>query len=643
MLYTSPVVPSNSSATRTVCIPKTTYDTYDLKFSSPEWHHDSNVFFKGSYGQHLYASPWDAVTFNLILYTPIKKNSDWIVCLTGRSSHWTDLDWSSTGGVEKPADEIAGYVNYMRIFVRKVIEIPSILQTAYEIRIKYKDGIVIYVNGAEAFRDNMKNGVIKQDALPTNTYTTYDYRGTIRTASELGTGSCVIAVELHGSERITSFDGWLSLYGSSWGKTDEYRVYYYPVNETLIFGEVGYDIPCDFNHYSTLYTSELMSGLYFDFDIGNGQCNGFMYYVGADWGKMKDVQVKGYLKRTNEWLPILERSLTVQSDEENAYGGLLYMNSIQKLRIYINSVERFPVGWSEIRPILIDLQIGRDTPDVHDVLLEYKTNEIVQEIVYNSYYFMCDNLSAFPKGLTITDKCILVGQPTEIGSYQINLIVTDFYGPRYSTVFISISEGEPVNDNIYDTSYTTGSKVLATILIIIVIILMIVGIFFVLKPEKKTKQLPKVHPDSIKVTPNGTSSIDSSLGVSMSSTAVNQIPSMSFLNTTLSPEMGVIPMISSPSSSSQPIYVIPSPGHAGVPAGVPIGSPAVGVPAGVPIGSPAGVPAVLPVPAGVPIGSPAVGVPIGSPAGAPAVLPIPSRIPAILPLPSNVPKNPPHK
>ena len=57
LLYTSPVVPNNSSATRTVCIPKTTYDTYDLKFSSPAWHYNSNVFFKGSYNQHLYASP----------------------------------------------------------------------------------------------------------------------------------------------------------------------------------------------------------------------------------------------------------------------------------------------------------------------------------------------------------------------------------------------------------------------------------------------------------------------------------------------------------------------------------------------------------------------------------------------------------
>ena len=87
LLYTSPATSSVSTVTHTVCIPKTTYDTYDLKFSSPAWHYNSNVFFKGSYNQHLYASPWTSVTINLVLYTPIKKNSDWTVCLTERSSH----------------------------------------------------------------------------------------------------------------------------------------------------------------------------------------------------------------------------------------------------------------------------------------------------------------------------------------------------------------------------------------------------------------------------------------------------------------------------------------------------------------------------------------------------------------------------
>ena len=604
-----------------------------MKFSTTSWHASSYIVFKGAYNQHLYNSAWISRTIKLMMYTPIKKNSNWIVCLTGRSSHWTELGWSQGSNIEKRADEIASYVNYMRIFVRKVIQMPATIPAAYEIRIKYNRGVIIYVNGYEIFRDNMKDGMIKQDDLPIDAYSSYDYRGTVRNGNDLGQSAVVVAVEVHSKEIITSFDGWLTMYGSSYGYSSFVNVYYYPVTEFLLFGHTGYAYPCDFSYTTSLYSDTYMMGTFFDFEIGSGQCNGFMYYVTSDYGAMKNVTVEGYHKVSGKWETIMSRSIVVQPDAENLHGDIVNFHSYTKIRVSYGGVTSLPVGWTEIRPFISYQYIIRNTPDVKDVSKTYKTNELVDDIVYDPYYFSCSYLVALPKGLSLSDNCILKGQPTDTGRYDVACIITDSYGPRYATVVIIITEGDPVHEDLYDTSYSSDAKTKATFLVILVLFIAIIAIFFVLKPEKK-KQLPLMTlPSPV---------LKSPLNTSMTSSTVNPVSTIP----STSPSVGFHPM-STVSTPSQPMFVLPNgastygvlPGMMPAPSGTPNMMPAPsGTPGMMPV-STTGTPGMMPVPSGTPNMMPVPGTPnmIPTPTNTPGMVPVPSGSPVVV---TNLPKNP---
>ena len=64
---------------------------------------------------------------------------------------------------------------------------------------KYQYGVVAYLNGIEVYRDNMSDGQPSIDTLASDSYSSYDYRGVIRSASDVSVSN-VLAVEVHFSK-----------------------------------------------------------------------------------------------------------------------------------------------------------------------------------------------------------------------------------------------------------------------------------------------------------------------------------------------------------------------------------------------------------------------------------------------------------
>ncbi|WP_081990590.1 metallophosphoesterase [Sporocytophaga myxococcoides] len=97
---------------------------------------------------------------------------------------------------------------YITTYFRKSITVADAsIFTGYTINVRRDDGIVVYINGTERYRNNMPTGTIAYNTLAATTCS--DDGGTIQTGSipsgALVTGTNVIAVEVHQSD-ITSSD-----------------------------------------------------------------------------------------------------------------------------------------------------------------------------------------------------------------------------------------------------------------------------------------------------------------------------------------------------------------------------------------------------------------------------------------------------
>lgn len=485
VVYTSPIPEPNSIISNAICVQKTDFDTYDLVPSTDVWHHNSTIEFLSPYGTITYKSSYFESTVSLVFYTPIRKNSMWYV-LHGREQRWTDLDWEQQTLWILPADSIAGTFYSNHIFCRKVISGPSTTPAAYEVRVKYKHGVIVYVNGYKVLQDNLGDGFVKATAMNTKSYRSYDYRGAVRNGFEVYSSSFVVAVEVHASEIITEFDAWLTVYGSTWGKQMDI-VYYYPVSELFIFDTLTADSSCDYNFHTLMGVSSGSPVEYFDFHIGMGQCNGFMYYVDSRYGKLTNVRLRGHSIEYDSWLSIMDRSIPVNYNSESFFtGSSLYPVNYDVIRLYIREASAFPIGFNEVRPIIRYLAFERNSPAIGDVLFEYVTGDRIQEELAPATDYRCESLDATPIGLSITERCVLSGSSTTPGVYTIDIVAVDYLGPQYFTLYLSILQvTEKVKE--YDVSYRVAPIVFTVFFCVLVFVGSIIAITVLLAPVMKRR------------------------------------------------------------------------------------------------------------------------------------------------------------
>lgn len=94
----------------------------------------------------------------------------------------------------------------------------SVFPPAYLAKFRYSEGIVVYINGKEVFRDNMPDGSLSPISSPISHYSTIDYRGYVRTAMDLYASTLVVAVGLFFSNQTIhtiDFDGYFQDLGQS--------------------------------------------------------------------------------------------------------------------------------------------------------------------------------------------------------------------------------------------------------------------------------------------------------------------------------------------------------------------------------------------------------------------------------------------
>ena len=235
ILYTSPPQVIDQLYSIDYCLEKTVNDQYTISLVDSygdSWTNGAylevhgpyeNIVFKG----YLYAKR--TLTNALSLYNPLKTNAEWKFT-NSYGSGWTSIDynddtWTSVvlGNPSTPTDG----TQYFRKHFTGISNM-----AAYEVRMRFRYGIIAYINGMEIYRRNMPVGEVTSSTEAIGSFTTSEFRGVVRSGLEIESSDCVLAVEIHMSAGATvtsiDFDAWLSVYAAAMTDVNCYPFPYSP-------------------------------------------------------------------------------------------------------------------------------------------------------------------------------------------------------------------------------------------------------------------------------------------------------------------------------------------------------------------------------------------------------------------------------
>ena len=237
-LYTSPSLTNNRVRTIETCLTSTTNSIYTLRMKDSAGDGWSNLAYIELYGIHgnmvykgmMVEKRLEEVQFSL--YTPIGYGASWKYTASA-SGNWKDASFSDNDWTTVTLGSTSQTASGTQFFRKTFTGVNGI--AAIDVQLKYKFGVVAYINGVEIYRDNMPDGTISpstpstgsygsyayingveiyRDNMPdgaispstpsTGSYGSYAYHGVIRSASVTQASSSVLAVEIHFAATVTS-------------------------------------------------------------------------------------------------------------------------------------------------------------------------------------------------------------------------------------------------------------------------------------------------------------------------------------------------------------------------------------------------------------------------------------------------------
>ena len=129
-----------------------------------------------------------------------------------------DSTWTSVV-VPSPTTETSG-TQYFRIHFDGQSGL-----AAYELNLKYRFGVIAYINGNEIYRDNMPAGEVTPTTQATGSYSQLEYHKMYRSAGEVIESNMLLAVELHFMEQpqtVVDFNAWMMIHASSMPQSEEH-------------------------------------------------------------------------------------------------------------------------------------------------------------------------------------------------------------------------------------------------------------------------------------------------------------------------------------------------------------------------------------------------------------------------------------
>ena len=285
-VYHSPIYVSSVDSDTEVCLPASTNNQYTMNFTdtnSDAWMSGSYLTLYGKYGNiffKYYQTNLVSEEHPLSLQYAINMNEVWKIT-NSISGQWTEYSFEDTLW---PTETLGSVVNSYpgAQYFRKTFSGMENM-ASYEVRMNYRFGVIAYVNGEEVYRDNMPSGPVSSDTECSDSYSTLDMRGFLRSGREVRSSSSILAVELHfpdASQTTVDFDAFLALLTPS--VLDAPCVLYpYPVTITSsVLGLTASNI-FDFNPGTSISMRDSsISTFWFDIEVNSTvipQVNGIRY------------------------------------------------------------------------------------------------------------------------------------------------------------------------------------------------------------------------------------------------------------------------------------------------------------------------------------------------------------------------------
>ena len=447
--YTSPVLANNDERTFEVCLPATTNSQYRLgcydggndSWSDGAWIQlegiNGNTVFKG------FMASSSSEVYPLSLYSPINKDDSWKYTADA-SGDWTTVAFSdnawTTVTVGDSCTTTATGTQYFRKSFTGVANMAAI-----EMSLRYRYGVIAYINGVEVYRDNMPEGAVTKDTTSQGSYSSYDYHGIIR-PSTIAEAASVLAVEVHFNvaSRVETigFNGFLSFYA---GLSSDNKCYVVPStklenSERMDSAESALDWTR--SEYANTFTNSYMT---ISFDSSSlPAVNGFRQWPHTDTGNA----MRGFDMASASQISGPFRSIFVTTNNRFTSSQWMQWNMIgtAPVRKYMK-LTRDPSLTSNYRIYAFQwLVCNVPAPATIDYpqgpFSYYKDREEVNIKPASYGYSGCSINPQLPAGLSIdADTCIISGYST-VTSPQTTYTVTSNMNPTIvtSTVTITVNE-----------------------------------------------------------------------------------------------------------------------------------------------------------------------------------------------------------
>ena len=425
------------------------------------------------------------------LLTPVKKGDTW------KWTTNTEASWN-LNHQEQWQDTISG--NYPKTDQTHYFTIPfegKSEMAAYEMKFYYRSGIVAYINGVEVYRDNLPSGIITNATIPIHSYTSYDYRGSIRNGVEVSSSRCVLAVEIHltGSESI-QFDGWLAIYKRSDVIDSEDNCY--SIQSITTRANDGYNCASvsDFDASSCITWENFKPGIsYVEYVYTTAQVNSFrtLLDISDAYFYQFDLTVKDIL--TEQFLD--QKRITVTPSVTNYYflnfGNAQSPNS-NTARVYVMMAKGEPTWMCEIIPRVCatnyNMSLTYPKFDREEYEFDYG-DEIYIQPENRDQFITCSIIPPLPTGLQLS-KCSIIGRAiTELGKTTFTMYAYDHLGTKIVTFQLKMNP-IPSENELYGWIIRFGIGI--GIAVIIMITIVYINFF---NRKKQLKQLRKQNAEVI--------------------------------------------------------------------------------------------------------------------------------------------------
>ena len=431
ILKSSPSFTNNEQRTLEYCLTASTNSQYTVRLIDSygdSWSSGAWLAAYGLYGNAVFKNFLTEPRqeeYTLSLYYAVTKADSWKM-LAGPASidpSWNTLNFSDGSWQQVTLGSAPATTSGTQYFRKQFTGIPNM--AAYELQLKYRFGIIAYVNGKEVYRDYMPEGPVTPSTPSTGSSTSLAFHGVLRPSGEFTTSTNILAVELHFSQTQTEvdFDAYMSMVASS---VPDSQCFIYAATTTTTFRGI-FDF-AKWGSYNTA-TSALPKTGTFTFKGPRPYINAIRIFpytsphaapASFDW--------EGRLTATSAWTNIFSiRNAFYRTNTYSVYRSYFNAKAYSSYQMKLNAaVDSTTMYVYEAQPLVCAEVLPTGIHFAESSYSFYANYESASILPLEADMSGCTITPALPAGLTLSSSCAITGVPTIINpatSYTVQSVI----------------------------------------------------------------------------------------------------------------------------------------------------------------------------------------------------------------------------